>query len=151
MDTIRNAAAKHVCESSLVLLQVRLAAVEPGDEAVQAEIRSLQPRTISWSNVCDFYLPADFHAMAEACSAPEGGTVHHLHSMNWVRDVKGASRISFLLAADGSLERAEVSALLLVMGDLWLQVRWTARWDHFRRRSRCASHLMSATYDEPTA
>jgi hypothetical protein len=89
-------------------LQVKLAAVEPRARAVQAKIRSLKPHTISWSNVCDYYHPADFHAMAKACSAPED-TVHHLHSMNWIRDVKGASCIELLLTADGSLKGAEVT------------------------------------------
>jgi hypothetical protein len=91
--------------------QVKLAAVEPHARAVQAEIRSLKPHTISWSNVCDYYHPADFHAMAKACSAPEG-TVHHLHSMNWIRDVKGASCIDLLLAVDGSLKSSEVRRLM---------------------------------------
>jgi hypothetical protein len=97
-----------VATSFQLLCQVKLAAVTPGSMAVQAEICSLQPHTMSWSNVCDYYHPADFHAMAEACSAPEG-TVHHLHSMNWIREVKGASHIEMLLTTDGTYSRAMVS------------------------------------------
>jgi hypothetical protein len=90
-----------------LLPQVKLAAVEPAAKAVQAEIRALQPYTMSWSNVCEHYHPADFHAMAKACSAPED-TVHYLHSMNWVMQVKGASCIDFLVSHDGTLQASKV-------------------------------------------
>ena len=35
--------------------------------------------------------------MAHACSAPED-TVHYMHSMNWVKDVMGASHLDLMIA-----------------------------------------------------
>ena len=86
---------------------MKLAAVTPDAKAVQAEIHTLQPYTMSWSNVCDYMHPADFHALARGCSAPKE-TVHYLHSMNWTIEVKGASCIEHLAATDGSPAAAEV-------------------------------------------
>ncbi|GFR47524.1 hypothetical protein Agub_g9242 [Astrephomene gubernaculifera] len=84
-----------------VQVQLHLRAVEPGDSATAASISSLLPASISWSNVPDYYHPREFHAMARACSAPcsipAPPTVHYMHSMNWVMDVKGASHLDMLL------------------------------------------------------
>jgi hypothetical protein len=72
--------------------------VEPSHRALLAEISSLQPWAISWSNVPDYLSPKDFHAMARACSRPGGeDTVHSLQSMNWPYDVVCASHIDLLL------------------------------------------------------
>lgn len=60
-------------------LQVHLGAVQLGNTAVINEIRSLEPYTISWSNVPDYIHPADFHKLAhQAISAPSD-TVHFMH------------------------------------------------------------------------
>ncbi|MEW5312491.1 MAG: hypothetical protein WDW38_004122 [Sanguina aurantia] len=69
--------------------RVHLGHVQPSNTQLLARIRRLSPWTMSWSNVPDYLKPADFHEMARACSAPED-TIHYLHSMNWVRDVKGS-------------------------------------------------------------
>lgn len=69
--------------------QVRLGAVTPSSHALHAAIKALTPRTLSWSNVPDYFHPRDFHAMARACSA-DADTVHHSHSMNWVMVGLGA-------------------------------------------------------------
>lgn len=47
---------------------------------------------MSWSNVCDYVSPKDFHKMARACSVDAGhrSTIHFLYSMNWIQEVKGA-------------------------------------------------------------
>ena len=68
-------------------VQLRLATVTPDAVAILEEIDALQPWTMSWSNVGDYYSPAAFFAMARRCSREED-TVHYMHSMNWVRDVK---------------------------------------------------------------
>jgi hypothetical protein len=44
----------------------------------------------------------DFHKMAQRCSA--AATLHFFHSMNWVRDVKGASYIDMVMARKSALE-----------------------------------------------
>ena len=59
-------------------LQVWLGEVLPSNTSVIASIRSLEPYTISWSNVPDFMPPADFHKLAKAVSAPNE-TVHYMH------------------------------------------------------------------------
>eukprot|EP00953_Heterococcus_sp_UTEX-ZZ885_P010303 6022-Heterococcus_DN1.PRE.2 len=41
---------------------------------------------MSWSNVCDYCVPADFHDMARRCSIA-GDTVHYANSINWPREI----------------------------------------------------------------
>jgi len=77
-----------------VKVSIHHAAVEPTNPDILRKIKNLSPHTISWSNVCDYYSPQDFHVMAQACSM-KTDTVHHLYSMNWVRRVKGASCMDF--------------------------------------------------------
>ncbi|MEW5302765.1 MAG: hypothetical protein WDW36_005513 [Sanguina aurantia] len=77
-----------------VTLEVHLGHVQPSNTQLLARIRRLSPWTMSWSNVPDYLKPADFHEMARVCSAP-ADTIHYLHSMNWVRDVKGACFMDF--------------------------------------------------------
>ena len=48
----------------------------------------------------------EFLAMAQACST-EKDTVHYMHSMNWIRDVKGASHLDYILFIEDS-HRKEV-------------------------------------------
>ena len=73
-------------------VELRLATVAPDALTTLAEIRALQPSTVSWSNVVDYCAPADFHAMARRCSR-EKDTVHNMYSMNWVLDVKVPSAL----------------------------------------------------------
>mmetsp|Transcript_21790 Transcript_21790/g.49350 ORF Transcript_21790/g.49350 Transcript_21790/m.49350 type:complete len:237 (-) Transcript_21790:92-802(-) len=40
---------------------------------------TLQPASMSWSNVCDYCAPEDFFALARACPK----ALHHCYSMNW--------------------------------------------------------------------
>lgn len=91
------------------LWQVRLGAVEPSAAATVASIRSLKPYSMSWSNVCDYIEPETFHTMARACSAPEQ-TVHFLHSMNWIQDVKGAFYMDHQFASTQGSQLRQASA-----------------------------------------
>jgi hypothetical protein len=81
-----------------VQIEVHHKAVQPANltgkgreqrQAVHREIARMQPFTMSWSNVCDYYSPSQFHEMAKACSGVED-TVHYGYSMNWPSRVKGA-------------------------------------------------------------
>ena len=56
-------------------------------------VKSLKPRTMSWSNVCDYISYREFHRMARDCSQRD--TVHFGYSMNWSHDVFGTSIIDF--------------------------------------------------------
>ncbi|KAF6261684.1 hypothetical protein COO60DRAFT_1636661 [Scenedesmus sp. NREL 46B-D3] len=50
----------------------------------------------------------EFHVMAQRCSA--AATLHYLHSMNWVRDVKGASHLDLLVYKFAALDAGDVAA-----------------------------------------
>jgi hypothetical protein len=45
--------------------------------------------------------------MARACSADED-TVHYMHTMNWVRDVKGACHLDYIMSARDKHHQQEV-------------------------------------------
>jgi hypothetical protein len=53
-----------------------------------ASIRQLDPWTMSWSNICDYFYAQDFHKLLRACSGDD--TVHVMTSMNWITEVFGA-------------------------------------------------------------
>ncbi|GBC07966.1 hypothetical protein RclHR1_07820001 [Rhizophagus clarus] len=53
-----------------------------------SSIRKLDPWTMSWSNICDYFYAQDFHRMLRECSGNE--TVHVMTSMNWITEVFGA-------------------------------------------------------------
>ena len=80
---------------TLCLTQVNHGAVEPTNTALLARIASLNPTSMSWSNVCDYIHPAEFHAMARACSCTG---VHTAHMMNYVKCVKGTCHMDYLLS-----------------------------------------------------
>jgi hypothetical protein len=50
----------------------------------------------------------DFHVLAQRCSA--AATLHFFHSMNWVRDVKGACHADLLAGKHAALEAGDVQA-----------------------------------------
>jgi hypothetical protein len=60
-----------------IVMDVRLCAVDPDDRRAKASVAALDPHTITWSNVCDYYFPSEFHRMARACSG--NNTIHHAH------------------------------------------------------------------------
>lgn len=74
-------------------MQVHYKLLAANDTAAAAEVRQLHPDTISWSNVCEFVSPRDFHNLAAACSVPQ--TTNYMHGMNWVFDIKGSSPLDY--------------------------------------------------------
>ena len=58
------------------------------------QIAAMQPWTMSWSNVADYYKASDFHRIARACSI-NGDTMHFAYSMNWSTDVSGAHILDY--------------------------------------------------------
>ena len=52
------------------------------------QIAALNPWTMTWSNVSDYYKTSEFHSIARACSV-NGDTMHFAYSMNWSTDVSG--------------------------------------------------------------
>lgn len=72
----------------------------------------------------------EFHFMAQQCSAR--ATIHFLHSMNWVREVKGVSWVDWILDRLAVLEEGQQEA-----ADAVKEVSDAACWLHglARRRS----------------
>ncbi|RHZ47791.1 hypothetical protein Glove_567g18 [Diversispora epigaea] len=58
------------------------------NSALLSSIRQLDPWTMSWSNICDYFYPNDFHKLLKACSGND--TIHAMSSMNWITEVYGA-------------------------------------------------------------
>eukprot|EP00976_Prorocentrum_cordatum_P032079 652328-Prorocentrum_minimum.AAC.1 len=89
-------------------VEIHHATVDREHQDTLKAIAGMQAWTVSWSNVCDYYTPAEFHALARACSAAED-TVHYGYSMNWTRSVKGASSLDYFgnrVALEGLLDQA---------------------------------------------
>ncbi|KAJ3066660.1 hypothetical protein HDU98_010057 [Podochytrium sp. JEL0797] len=85
-------------------------AVVPGDSTTIAAIRNLNPFTMNWSNVPDYFSPRDFFALAKSVSAKrDKDTVHHMYSMNWLRDVKGGFLIDYVPHVNMTRELVESS------------------------------------------
>ena len=57
-------------------------------------IAALKPYTMSWSNVCDYFTPVEFHKIARRCSAHN--TLHFAYTMNWPTCIFGASVLDYL-------------------------------------------------------
>ena len=84
--------SKYVREKSLIIeLNFKLISLE-NKNAVN-EISSLNPYSISWSNVCDYMKPKDFHNLARKCSGKN--TTHFAYSMNWPQRVHGSNVLDF--------------------------------------------------------
>ncbi|EEY67663.1 uncharacterized protein PITG_18172 [Phytophthora infestans T30-4] len=69
-------------------------ASDPVDEALLTRIAELQPETISWSNLLDYFSLEGFHDLARRCSM-YGNCLHYGHSTNWSAQVFGASMIDY--------------------------------------------------------
>lgn len=83
---------RYICEKSLIIdIHFKLVSLE--NMSVIKEISSLNPWTISWSNICDYFKPEEFHLIARQCSGKD--TVHFAYSMNWPYRVFGASVLDY--------------------------------------------------------
>ena len=83
---------RYVREKSLIIeLNLKLVSLE--HKKTIEEIRALNPWTISWSNVCDYFKSSEFHRMARDCSGED--TLHFAYSMNWPKRVFGASVLDY--------------------------------------------------------
>ena len=80
--------------SGLLLPSVKLGSVSRKNVALLKEIHSLSPWHMSWSNLCDYLTPTDFHYIARKCSATSD-TMHFGYSMNWTTETMGASILDF--------------------------------------------------------
>jgi hypothetical protein len=76
--------------SAAVVVELTHSKVEDCVELVAA----LRPRTISWSNLPNYYGSRKFHKMARACTA-HGNAVHFGYSMNWTAKFFGANLMDY--------------------------------------------------------
>jgi hypothetical protein len=87
-----NKLSRFIRDKSLVVeLNFKIVSLEQ-TKTIQ-EIRALNAWTISWSNICDYFQSTEFHKMARACSGED--TIHFGYSMNWPKQVFGASILDF--------------------------------------------------------
>jgi hypothetical protein len=85
------------------------------NRAALARVAEVQPKSMSWSNLCDYTNFEDFHAIARACSV--AGTVHYGYSINWPQYVRSASMLDYLLRAEppgGALEELRRNAIEMI-------------------------------------
>ncbi|RIA79565.1 hypothetical protein C1645_840398 [Glomus cerebriforme] len=92
---LENAIAK-VCDwlsppigkAEMIEIYLHFQSITNDNSALLASIRQLEPWTISWSNLCDYFYTRDFHKLLRECSGDD--TVHVMTSMNWISEIFGA-------------------------------------------------------------
>ena len=72
--------------------------VDPEDMEFAATIQRLNPHSIDWSNVLDFFEKNNFIRFARACSVDD--TVHTMHSLNWIWYIYGSSKTDWIESKD---------------------------------------------------
>jgi hypothetical protein len=84
---------------------VKLGLISKENTALIAEIQSLKPALMTWSNVPDYIHPKEFHELARQCSSlGKDDTKHILYSMNWHRHVFGSHHVDYCLGPTMSHE-----------------------------------------------
>ena len=84
--------SKFVREKS-VIIELNFKIISAENKAAVEEISALNPTSISWSNVCDYFNPKEFHSLARKCSGRQ--TLHFAYSMNWPQRVFGTNVIDY--------------------------------------------------------
>jgi hypothetical protein len=85
-------ALQQCVQSGQILIDVRYGDIQPLHKAnpdLLDEIRHFQADTISWSNLVDYFLVAQFHELAQYWSTDT--TTHHGYTMNWPTTCYGTS------------------------------------------------------------
>jgi hypothetical protein len=77
-----------VGKTKMMEIYLHFQSVTNDNPALLSSIRRLNPWTMSWSNICDYFVVHDFHRLLRACSGND--TVHAMSSMNWYTEVFGA-------------------------------------------------------------
>ena len=91
---------KRRIQSQNITVEVHCEEVNLKNEILIDKIcNDLRPRSMSWSNVCDYIDPVEFHMLARKCSVGNE-TIHFGYSMNWPQDVKGAFIGDFCLGEE---------------------------------------------------
>ncbi|CAG8449482.1 6128_t:CDS:1 [Ambispora gerdemannii] len=75
-------------KSEKIEIYLHFQSVTNDNSTLLASIRQLDPWTMSWSNICDYFHAHDFHKLLRACSGND--TVHAMTSVNWITEVFGA-------------------------------------------------------------
>jgi hypothetical protein len=88
----------HIKSQDPVYLVYRCSAVLSLTVVLSARSPAVRYHVLLW-------LLQEFHSMAQRCSAP--ATLHFLHSMNWIRDVNGASHVDLVARRFAALEAGD--------------------------------------------
>ncbi|GMH42324.1 hypothetical protein BSKO_10243 [Bryopsis sp. KO-2023] len=105
VETLRSriAKARALFLDGKMEMDLRLKGVTAGDEKVHRDIAEMEPWTMSWSNLCDYSSEKDFHKMLKACSVRD--TVHYMHTMNWLIQVKGTDLNDLMTFRGGPVDQ----------------------------------------------
>ncbi|RIA87239.1 hypothetical protein C1645_777737 [Glomus cerebriforme] len=90
-----------VGKTEKIEIYLHFQSVTNDNSALLASIHKLDPWTMSWSNICDYFYAPDFHKLLQACSGKD--TVHVMTSMNWILEIYGAHIMDY-----GSKYRREI-------------------------------------------
>jgi len=88
-------------QKTKIKMSFRIATISPETPELLKEIQTMNPYTVDWSNIMDYFSKQDFFCMARAASSED--TVHYIHLMNWVSCYKGASVFDYALEAKVNL------------------------------------------------
>ena len=61
--------------------------------SLYSQLKALRARTATWSNLCDYIRPTEFHHMAAACSFRQ--TQHFGYSINWMQETYGVNLLDY--------------------------------------------------------
>ena len=78
---------KNMVTQDKLRMSFELNEVTPANKELLSRIKRMDPYTIDWSNLPDYFSKEQFIAMARETSGAE--TVHNMHFMNWTNRVIG--------------------------------------------------------------
>ena len=82
-----------VIREKSVIIELNFKILSIDNKAAAEEISAMNPSSISWSNISDYFNPKEFHSLAKQCSGNK--TLHFAYSMNWPQRVDGTSIVDY--------------------------------------------------------
>jgi hypothetical protein len=126
--------SQHLRRGSL-LFTPKLGHISLDNKALLEEIKKANPFVISWSNLCDYMEPKEFHTIAKKVAGPD--SVHYLHSCLWMQRVYGTD----IHEIDESLRLIHYSIGLLRIEKCHELLIGVRRQGVYHVRDVCASQL----------
>jgi hypothetical protein len=132
-------------QSGQVKLDIRYGNVQPlqrSDSKILQEIREWEADSISWSNLVDYFLPDQFHELAQYWSTDT--TKHYGYSMNWSSACYGAQLSDYELAEErkkilldaieSAIQNAKASGLDKIVSAPSFEHTEDVAWDYLGRQ-----------------